>query len=1133
MPQNPNISSNLTVIGVGGCGKTLLKSICKHNWFLEYFISRPNHRLKLYTIDTATDEYNDDQTFMSDVRNRAEAMRENANVNVPGTVRCGHLDLTRLADIQEIPDLISPRVVRNLQTSNENVWWLHDQEAGINFRDLTAFDPRLIRGFGGGVYRMRAVSKAAFTIAYSRGCDQFADIVDGTAGEVAIIVGLGGGTGSGMFIDLAEKIREQSPNKEIYLFAVLPTSNEGFDEKLNAAVALTELEYLNTHPNNERGIFDHVILTTLEKTRFVNFEESQLSLDVLDFSDAFTYLFVNIFAISHDGTTLVGTNNYCGFIHADSHVIDYPIDTLRQFETKYDSYLNDLYNITTTRKFVCDSVNEFFESQREIYHSEYGDENPNQQNIGIGDITRYRENIIWVKNLWDSDNASILRLNTPEIINRILHECDLKDIDIDNLHFTELKDYVSRVSGHMKGLLGGNRFNSLEDRDKKLFRCIYDNLSILNTLGEYYTRTTSLTESLSRKAHLATMSIDNESVESQLVAIEDRITELSDNNTRIFRSIGNNNEQITVDEFICRYNNDSVNIDTYLYNKDQTIIDANGRIAEIKKNCDDCRNKINNDVNDLKQNITNYYNHEIRRKEWTSFEEKYIGNIENKYKKFLEMKGENINRIVDEKQAYVQFMTLPDDMYPETDDTNERELIKNLKNLDNDISSYYLWKYNDIVVNKRFYLKKTKDRCKNTREDFSKKIGNNCQKLKNTNNIDFNCNNDEDDNIPIISIDSSQSPIVSIFTKNSETIMNQILSELCNKYNIQNNRTDLKTAIENAEVDVESIIKSLNTAIYNALNTNLQWDFEIKKSEEMISKRKEEIKKEVSDKITSIINNKSKIKYLESVAELLSSTYEKRYEYTLYMQNLTEPMASGFSNSDIRRPFKSILGTPSPEILSTLQLDSTLDSLGGTEVGRRDINRVIGLLSGQYLDLLNYPMLGIRSLTITNNNFIDRMWNSLRCGFAISTQSDYLEQNLNLMNPETGVSLNGEMMREIDRSVHSLDPCTSVVHNGAKPWECGVTFMLAGNYLENIYGFEMGGGYRAAYDTGQNNILHHVLGLERGCYLVRDLLTVQDAMDKAYEELDGNNDIRNTIRELYHENTLIEAIANRTNPQGI
>ena len=261
-----SLPTNLKIIGVGGCGKTLLKKICEHDWFLKEYLT-DNRNLGLYTVDTATNEKGDDTRYMESLRLRIQDMGERAH----GVISCGHYHLPDFAQVTRIQDLIAEDATYNLKEDSDDVWWLEDPDHGITFESLCKIDRRLKEGFDGGVYRMRAVSKAAFIKATTLSHADFDPLFSGT-GPVAIIVGLGGGTGSGMFIDLARKIHALNRSRPIWLFGVLPASTEGEDERLNAAIALTELEYLQMQDNPEEvvyhgdSLFHHILISSLDPT---------------------------------------------------------------------------------------------------------------------------------------------------------------------------------------------------------------------------------------------------------------------------------------------------------------------------------------------------------------------------------------------------------------------------------------------------------------------------------------------------------------------------------------------------------------------------------------------------------------------------------------------------------------------------------------------------------------------------------------------------------------------------------------------------------------------------------------------------------------------------------------------------
>ncbi|MFC7043759.1 tubulin-like doman-containing protein [Halonotius sp. GCM10025705] len=107
---------------------------------------------------------------------------------------------------------------------------------------------------------MRALTKA-ITRMSEHGSDPLDTIIQSIANtnepEVAVVVGLGGGTGSGILIDLVERIGEAGAN--VTLFGILPnpSGDDGADVLANAYATLSELEYLAL---TDAGLFRNRIL---------------------------------------------------------------------------------------------------------------------------------------------------------------------------------------------------------------------------------------------------------------------------------------------------------------------------------------------------------------------------------------------------------------------------------------------------------------------------------------------------------------------------------------------------------------------------------------------------------------------------------------------------------------------------------------------------------------------------------------------------------------------------------------------------------------------------------------------------------------------------------------------------------
>lgn len=1154
----PELDMNLTVIGVGGCGKTLLKSLCSHDWFLKHYLSGNDRRLKLYTLDTARNERDDDNTFMNDLTRHVETIRSDCaqNIAATGTVDCRHFDLTSMARIERIPDLVSQHVVDRIQRYDVRnpVWWLHDPKNNIYFDDLTRFDGNLTCGFDGGVYRMRAVSKAAFTIAYNDQPNQFTGIVDNIAGTTAIIVGLGGGTGSGMFIDLAQKIREQNPNRNIYLFAMLPSSVEGNNEQLNAAVALTELEYLNVTDTTRRRVFDHIIITPLERTGFRRIEESRDAPDVKDFSDAFPYLFVNTFAISHDNVVLNNQLKYGGFVNADSHVIEYPIDKILMFQREYDSYLTKLVDITDIRQSICDAVVTFFDRHETNDNVCQNNGLPNEPD-NIEDVRKYRDAVNWVKMLWSGVGARHLGLNTPDEIVDILDQ-RLPIRDLNRLNFDELREYVSTIKRQMNNI--GARAETWRERDRILFNCIKDNLDILEKIGEYYIKTTCLIEPTSNIAHMSVMSFDPPNlVEDRRASIKRRITELSNDNTNLQRAKNG-------------YDSNYKNLQTDLDNLNSQITKINNDPGAISNDIGDLQIKIQNitDTKTLKRNDVNkaisgisvfiqeYCEQEANRDRWETFEKKYIEHINDICDRYPSMVNKASTgarpRLSDWNKRHDQFPLMTNEFDPYSRNDRETNFVDILRRLDADITDYYAGKYYSIAAARSLLHRGDAARYEELEKRRYERIGRTIEESNNNYNTFFSRVMEE----PIVHI--NENSIINVFNTTSDTIIEHIISPLIDEFEIDEYRDKLISIIKDSRSGGFANIRSvLNTEINSILDEKYHWSEDMDRHNQSVSQKKDEQITQIQNKIatvnldiqqnrdkisevdTKISVNNSKIKYLYDVLnDLIDGTNDVRERYNnLSPMGLTEPVVAGLGDNT-RRSYKSTFGQPSLEILQGLGDNSTLDILTNSgDAGTTDAMGLINILKQDYTDLLDSGMLGIRSLFIQSIEDRGINWSPEASGFAITTQADCIYNCLTERNNNTGRSLEGIMQETIMRSVHSWNNNNNnndhiTIHNGAKPWECSITLMVAGNYLENISGFQRAGVYRLAYERGKDNFLHHVLGLERGAYITRDLAEDQVAMKNAVDEKRGIPTIINTILGLYNDDKkLTDAIANIKNAQ--
>ncbi|WP_245618634.1 tubulin-like doman-containing protein [Methanogenium cariaci] len=262
-----------------------------------------------------------------------------------GSVKSYHYHLPDLANVERVSSLTSKGgIAEQIKNRRErplvDVWWMNDPEYGFDYQMLKQIDKNIVDDFGGGgVHRRRAISKAVFYKAITQGGEHFPSFQG--HGPVAIVVGLGGGTGSGMFIDLARYIKEKrGQESKIWLFVVLPAASEGEKEQLNAAIALSEIEYLNMKDDK---LFNYIIVSSLSPTGYVDGGDRKQ--EVVEFDSSFPpYMFINSFYLpTADISAIVDAKkDYSGFIFADSHVIEYPVENLRSLKKGFEDVIESL-----------------------------------------------------------------------------------------------------------------------------------------------------------------------------------------------------------------------------------------------------------------------------------------------------------------------------------------------------------------------------------------------------------------------------------------------------------------------------------------------------------------------------------------------------------------------------------------------------------------------------------------------------------------------------------------------------------------------------------------------------------------------------------------------------------------------
>ncbi|TAJ44930.1 tubulin-like doman-containing protein [Methanofollis fontis] len=477
---------DLTICGLGGCGKKMVGEICRMEWFLQHYSAASRH-LRIYTMDTDANERFQDEKQRDEVLERVETLGGRGNVEYDA------LYLPNLANISQVSDLAGAEIAEKIKGAKAEpgatVWWLNDpSEEGLRFDELRTIDPFIIDDFGGGVHRRRAISKAILYKVINEGQASGFPMFS-TMGTTAIVVGLGGGTGSGMFIDLARYIRGQrGETAQIWLFVVLPTTMEGEKEQLNAAVALTELEYLN---QNER-LFNYIVLTSLGPTGYKKGEEARV--EVHEFDAVFPSIFTNVLHLEKGDINIGDAKKpFTSFMCADAHVITYPVEELRSLKGSYERIIGAMEEMTAHRKRLNGAVGDLMDEiglKREAPPTR-------------SEFDYIKKEYATVEKVWKNEIGGLLQYQTTVAVEFFIENNIPAELRPDAVRtFDDLADFIAKVATFSQAV----KEEELKDEiDRKLFRLLPETFHALETTARIMKRIAAVEDEALHTALMETL----------------------------------------------------------------------------------------------------------------------------------------------------------------------------------------------------------------------------------------------------------------------------------------------------------------------------------------------------------------------------------------------------------------------------------------------------------------------------------------------------------------------------------------------------------------------------------------------------------------------------------------------------
>ncbi|MES3160409.1 MAG: tubulin-like doman-containing protein [Halorubrum sp.] len=509
------------IFAVGGAGKAITYELLKADWVQEAVLRpRPNpESLTVTIIDTAEEEENRDIERIQEIEEQIQETKDqlrNQHTGRPGEITIEYLPLTRNIQLHDQNDLIGqaavPRIASGVGMEEEN-WWLQPEFINENL------------DFATGVVRKRGLGKGLYYKAYAEDDDVRTSIDLPGRGKVAVIAGLGGGSGSGIFIDLVEHLKRTQRTAEITLFGVLPNDDEGRSEAANAHAALSELEHLSLQGDD---LFKDRILIPIDPTGFGGKKANilQSSDALLEFDRAAIYLIATYYNMMDMEDPFADTPSYAPFTIGVPQVLRYNVDAIQDAKSVTKDILNAKQDALEAEADIYAGVDRFLSR-------EWSPDGMNGE-LHDSDRTDLETRLNNVKSLLDLDLFTELDYESVSIYREIISEAEAEA--------DEIIERIEVIGGSIRATAevstDGEQF--VDSIDKQLGDVIRDELSRIAHRKDLLVRLRAVDDNRVESTISYLLALEDETINAgvRLNRLEAKLEEATDRRDRLQSDLG-------------------------------------------------------------------------------------------------------------------------------------------------------------------------------------------------------------------------------------------------------------------------------------------------------------------------------------------------------------------------------------------------------------------------------------------------------------------------------------------------------------------------------------------------------------------------------------------------------------------
>lgn len=1077
------VPDDLTIVGLGGFGKNVVFSLSEQEWLLNYFMGK-GRSLRLIGIDTDIQE---EQFDFNRLKSSIDSISEIKSRSGPD---CGDVNVHYYC----LPDnpvfrSKSPIIDGSVATPESC-----DRNDDRSQNDRSDTDPvntyhtvvnDVCKGkydFSKGVSRKRAIGKLVLSGVLESDPD-FTTTISSGQGPVAIVAALGGGTGSGMFIDIAREIGSASDRK-IWFFGVIPSQEEDEIEKFNSIVALTELEYCNLLGE---AIFDRVVLADITPTKYAA-ERDMGDRKIQNFDASFNYLLLNALALP-DEVIDCGVDTlkeYSSFISADAHVLRYPVESYLELNQRAEGMLKSFEALVREYARQFEANNEFLTSLSS---------NLDRMEAMYPSYFRGEEKIE------AHEDASRYVLDLTENVLTLL------DCECVRQHRYTVLDAVSQLIKQSIHVAGE------EENGADRYRLLLDALS---SIPEIISACED-TRIFPGEKRILGLVVEIFAHLRLFADVQGKILRIRDNDVRSLLLNGIRGK-IDGKGSITSSKENIFILQARMEEYEKAILDYTSERAELEK-----------------QRSNNLSDAELRCRELKGSVQAYVARRENimaaamgekdislRFNELMARLQNRCNRAEEKNAPWIDI----DRWIEDADLDSFHSEIESLSNL-TETNLRYLGKVAEMAVH--YYYDEYGVRFVRNAGLFSKMLGHLPHSEVLSRERDENLNN-------ILAIVATEKDVFQVtddpfglvlsprvatgrLQHELDAVAGDILNSLVFEYHLDDG--------EREKVH-DALQQESGMAILVAIRALLE---DIVEQRNGYSSKIDSCTREIREKNEIFNDLRSQLAFYRDAANLIRLTGTvlpiSEPDTTDYDQSV-EQFNESYRNVSSTQidPYYSCYGAVNHSMLSHMTEGSDLGGFDLTEKGREELLSVVDAVKKKYPDLIDESVLGINgfshkyAMNLTDNWHIDRrLWHYERAALVVSSSSAYLLKNVGEKDREFRKNMTMKLLLE-----RVNDAC--VVEQGlSHPWETAICFYAAHGFLDNLRLFDIGEAPWEFYRQNRDQILHHAAFLHTGEYIVRDRvleagLAASIADSGRTGEQSGGMDRKRLVLDLYQVKSL-------------